>query len=432
MRRTVVPLALVLALLSGVVLAETRLLVLAPVVDPGGDPQVRANEALVGRFYAAVNDALATGDDASLAAVLATDFVDHDPRPGATDDRAGFLRAVQSLHAVDLALRLTVLDAMAQGDRVAVWVGIDGGEDGRFLGLAVRDAQLWSSVDVFRVRAGLVAEHWSESATLAGFDPILDVTVAIDQPTSKYLTLDRWVYAPNARETWATDFGFLVVLVETGTLTAALDPGSPAPAQLVPRGAAGTPSDERPVAPGEAATLQPGDALVVPRLDRFDLRNDATETAVALAVGATSPKPQPDLISATPGATEAAGNPHQHLAGGMAEHLPAGRLTVAIGRVVLAAGDELPAHRVDVADLVAVESGAMAVTVDGGAAWVTSDGAGTDRSNGGTVSAGSGVIVDERTGAGYGASGESPLGLLLVTVGASGADSTAATASSAS
>jgi predicted SnoaL-like aldol condensation-catalyzing enzyme len=418
MRRAVVPLALVLALVSGVVLAEARLVVLAPIVDRDADPRIHANDALIRRFYAMVDDALASGEVTSLSGIIGQDFVDHAPRPGVTPDRAGFVRSVQSLHLVDPALRLTVHEVLAQGDRVAVRIGIIGGEDGTFLGQPIGKGRLWNAVEMFRIEEGRIVEHWGEAATLALFEPLLGVTVPVGRPTRLALTLERWTYAPDAGETRATDLGFLVVLVDAGTLTITLDTNPNGAAWLTPRGGGGVASDGRPVAPGETATLAPGDAIVVPKGERFAVRNNGSVSAVALVVVAAAPTSQ-SAAEAGPGPTSAtAGIVHTVVAGGPTATLPAGRATVAIGRAALAADNEILPHRVAAVELVAVEVGALAVTADGGAAWVTSPIEGTHRADGGTVPTGGGALVDGGTTVGYGAAGNAPLGLLIVTVDA--------------
>ncbi|HEY7035117.1 MAG TPA: ester cyclase [Thermomicrobiales bacterium] len=424
-RRAVVPLALVLALVTGVVLAEARLVVLVPTVPGDADPQGRASDTVIRRFYATVDDALASGDVTALAGVVAADFVDHDPRPGVAADRAGILHAVQSLHAVAPGLRLTVLDVLADGDRVVARVQVDGAEAGSFVGLPLTRTQLWDGVDEFRVQGGRVVEHWGDSATLATVNPLLGVTVPVDRPTRKAVTVERWTYAPDAGETRATNLGFLVILIDAGSLTIHLDTLSVRAERLVPRGRAG--AGDRAVAPGATATLVPGDAMVVPQGGLMALRNDGTMATTALIVAAATPFPQSDLESGTGGETEDMGVVHQVLAGGMTADLPDAQATVEIGRVALAAGAEFRPHRAGAVELVAVETGTLAMTASDGAAWATlGPTAGTHRADAETVPAGGGALVETGTTVGYGTAGSDPLGLLLVGIRAldSGSEAT--------
>lgn len=432
MRRAVVPLALVLALVSGVVLAEARLVLMAPIVADSADPRVHDNNALIRRFYAAVNEALERGDIDPVARLVDPAFVDHAPRPGATADRAGFLQAMASLHAVAPQLRLAVLDLLAQGDRVAARVAPAGGDGASFLGWPLPAGGLWGDVDMFRVEGGQVAEHWGASAMPASFASLLATTVPVERPTRKAVTLERWIYAPDAGETWVTGLGFLVVLVDAGTLTIEVDARSGGGVRQISHGRVDAASDDRPLAPGQATTLEPRDAVVIPQGNQIDLRNDGAEPAVAAVVQAVMPVPQPGLVSGAGGAPAAPGVVHTGLAGGLTANLPAGRATVAIGRATLATGAELLAHRVDVAELVEVESGSLALTADEGAAWVTSQVEGTYRADGRTVPAGGGVLVEAGATAAYHASGDGPLGLLVATIGPTPGDPAAAGASVAS
>src|SRR5215217_3144992 len=152
-RRAVIPLAIVLALATGAVLQATGDLVRHPTLAMDSAGIAAANAAAVRRFYEAVNGLIATGDSASLDGILAADFVDHAPRPGTAPDRSGFLRGLHSLRETAPALRLTVLDLVADRDRVATRVGVEGAEEATFLGLAVAPGQLWGAGDVYRVEA---------------------------------------------------------------------------------------------------------------------------------------------------------------------------------------------------------------------------------------------------------------------------------------
>src|SRR4051812_35597299 len=88
MRRAIVPLALALALATGVVLAEARLIVLAPIAATSVAPSdTTANVATIGRFYDAVNLAIANGQTAEIESLVDAGFVDHVVRPGWSPDR---------------------------------------------------------------------------------------------------------------------------------------------------------------------------------------------------------------------------------------------------------------------------------------------------------------------------------------------------------
>jgi predicted ester cyclase len=273
MRRLLVPAALVLALLTGAVLAATRLVALSPAVALDAAPQTGASAAVVRRFYAAVNATLATGDDAPLASLLAPDFVDHAPQPGASSDPAGLLGAVATLRAVAPGLRLAVRDLVAQGDRVAVRVEAEGGAGAAFLGSPVEPEQLWGTNDLFRVAGGQVVERWGDPTGLASFTPLAAVAVPVDRPSLKAVTLERWTYAPGAAKDRVTDTDFLVLLSEAGQATVRLE-ARVAGAAAVAGGKRGTAGQGGAPTVGTGRVLDPGDVLVIPYGWRFTLANE--------------------------------------------------------------------------------------------------------------------------------------------------------------
>jgi predicted ester cyclase len=412
MRRALIPLAIVLALATGAVLAETRQVLVAP-TGTVANARVEGATALVRRFYAAANDALATGDTAPLGSILADDFVDHAARPGTSPDRTGFLRALLSLRETAPGLRLTALDLVAQGNRVAVRVGTQGGGGAAFLGIPVPAASLWGATEVLRIDAGRVTERWGDTTGLGFFDPLLSVAVPIEAPAGKAVTLERWTYAPGVGEAQATNLGFLVLLVETGELTAEVTPGANA-ARPVVGGKQGTAGVGRALAPGIAEVLAPGSALVVPQGNRVAVRNGGSVVAVVLAVVATVPAPadrSPELSIPVP-----TGPTHTVLAGGPTANLPVGEATVAIGRAAVGTGVALPAHRVGIAEFVAVEAGSLALRADDGA-WVSAlPNAIAGRTDAGPVAAGGGVRVEGGTTVGYFVAGDGPLGIAVVAI----------------
>jgi hypothetical protein len=103
---------------TGLVLAATGLVALTPAVAIDDSERLASNRDLVERFYGAVNDALRTGDTAPFDALVAPDFVDLVRSPGETSSRAGLAQHLRALHTVFPVLQLTVLDLVAQDDRV--------------------------------------------------------------------------------------------------------------------------------------------------------------------------------------------------------------------------------------------------------------------------------------------------------------------------
>lgn len=427
MRRPIMPLALVLAVATGLVLGE-----LGPAVIPPPEPAetaglFAANAATVRRFYDAVEGALRTGDTAPLDALLTADFVEHAAHPGQTSDRDGLARYLRALHRSAPSLAVTADDIVAQGDRVAVRVRVDGVDDNSAGGLPPVTGRMWGTFDLFRLREGRIAEHWGDDLGLAITEPLLEVGVDVTPPAEKWVEVGRLTYPPGgAQGGWTS--GPTIISVEEGSLTVAYDAISPEAATLVPAAA-----PRRDVASGETVALEEGDTLALTSGSFFEVRNHGTLPGTALVIWSGEPiVPQCDdpalpqcagSTDATPGAL-ASGVTYATLAGGMSASLPKGRASVAIERVAVSSGAAVASHRIAVAEFVVVEAGQLALDVEGGRAWsrpgpqdvtraVTGGTATTD-----TIAAtGAGLAFDADTTVGFAPDGDEPLVALVIVIG---------------
>jgi predicted SnoaL-like aldol condensation-catalyzing enzyme len=197
MRRPILPLALLLALATGIVLDETRLVALAPVGIAGPSWAGSPDGIVVRRFYDAANAVLSDADPTQLGHLVDPDFVDHVPRPGIAPDRAGLLAYLLLLRTASPTLRLTTDHLVAQGDRVFALVTL-AGDIPPPPGIARGAERAWGSIDVFRVRDGRVAEHWGDAAGLSHAAPLLDFAVASDRPVAAFAEVDRRTLSPGA------------------------------------------------------------------------------------------------------------------------------------------------------------------------------------------------------------------------------------------
>jgi predicted SnoaL-like aldol condensation-catalyzing enzyme len=395
----VLPIAIALALATGIVLAETRLVVVTPTIPAADSPQENANVTAAARFYAAVNAMLRDGDAAPIDRVVADDFVGHTPAPDFSQNHDGLVATLRSVHAVAPSAHLTVLDAMAQDDRVVVRVRLDAPDGASFLGLPVPLDQLWGVVDILRIRSGQIVESWSDRATSALLAPLLSVSIPIAPPLRKVVELERWVFAAGAELAGQRDSGPLLLVVESGELAIALESGSPATV-VHPQGP-GTdrPPSTRSIGPGQGLTLADGDALTLPQRSRYAITTPAGATTLVLSLDALSTgrgAASADVDSTPPPKQSArvSGVTHSVLAGGMALDVPDRAVVVRIGRASLPPPTMLPSHSAGVAEFVAVETGALATSVAGGTAWITSAAsAGVSTVSSATLTAGSGASI---------------------------------------
>jgi steroid delta-isomerase-like uncharacterized protein len=115
------------------------------------------NEALVGRFYTAVN----ARDLDAFDEFVAADFVDHNAAPGSRQGAGGLKNAIEVLAAAFPDLRVNTEFTISKGDRVVVYAAGTGTHDGPFLGVPAthRPVMFHGSV-IWLVRDGKLAEVW--------------------------------------------------------------------------------------------------------------------------------------------------------------------------------------------------------------------------------------------------------------------------------
>ena len=116
-----------------------------------------ANKALVARYY----DEVLTGRDLGvLDELLADDFTSW-TAAGARVDAATYRQAVAASQRAFGDLRVTVLDQIAEGDKVVTRWRAEGTNDGDFAGRPATGRRVaLGAIHVHRVAAGRLAEHW--------------------------------------------------------------------------------------------------------------------------------------------------------------------------------------------------------------------------------------------------------------------------------
>ena len=100
--------------------------------------------------------------------VVAPDFLDHAPLPGQAPGLDGAKRKwAMCLNAIP-DLRVTIEDLVAEGDKVAVRRSYEGTHQGELLGIPATGKQVRvSSISIFRLAEGKIAENWEQLDRLA-------------------------------------------------------------------------------------------------------------------------------------------------------------------------------------------------------------------------------------------------------------------------
>lgn len=135
------------------------------------------NKAAVHAFVAAIN----AQDWRRLGELVAPDFVRHSYAAGTPEVRrsADLQRFLQSELATFPDACETILDLIAEGDRVAARQRFEGTQHGAMGPYPASGRQLVAEyIAIYRVRAGRVVEAWAEWDTLSGLAQLRHYTPA--------------------------------------------------------------------------------------------------------------------------------------------------------------------------------------------------------------------------------------------------------------
>lgn len=119
---------------------------------------IEANVALARRF---LEDAYSDGRLDLLPQLLAPSYADRDAPPGYSQDRDGVRQLMQDFRTAFPDLRFTVLDSVAQEDRVVLRYVVTGTHRGTFMGMppSGRSFKI-NGISEYRVADGKLQEAW--------------------------------------------------------------------------------------------------------------------------------------------------------------------------------------------------------------------------------------------------------------------------------
>jgi steroid delta-isomerase-like uncharacterized protein len=104
----------------------------------------------------------AGGDLAALDELVAPQSLDHEARADRPDGPDGLRAIARSLRSGFPDLRYVIVDLIAEGDRVAARVFVQGTHAGEFRGIpATGRAVSIQQIHIWRVAAGRLEEHWA-------------------------------------------------------------------------------------------------------------------------------------------------------------------------------------------------------------------------------------------------------------------------------
>lgn len=119
---------------------------------------IETNKAVVRRFY---DEMLNDGDLEIANELLDVNIVEHNNFPGMASGREGCRRFVQTMRKGFPDLRVTVEDMVAEDDKVATRVTLEGTHRGDFLDLAPTHKKVkLQGYDFVRLANRRIVEHW--------------------------------------------------------------------------------------------------------------------------------------------------------------------------------------------------------------------------------------------------------------------------------
>ena len=356
-----------LAVLTALILLASAMAIRPPGLPAEVDaPGEAANRALVVAFYEAANTAIASGDAAPLAALVAPGFVDRDVPLDVEPDRDMLVRRLLAVHAVAPGVRLAAHAVVADGDLVIAHVRSSGATEPAFVGLQLDGAwTAWSPVDVLRVTAGRIIERWGEVADSVPPVPLLRVSLEVPPTTARTLEVARVALRPGAHYDAPWRFGPRVVFVETGAV---------AVTRVGTDGADATPPTL--LTTGEHLVLPPSGGAAAVR------NGPAPAVLLDLAVVQSSHINQP---APPPSPSPMGGVTTEVIANALWVVVPPVPTVLTLARTTLGLGERIGWVPADGSVLLYIEAGTLDFAATGPVSWVGTEA--VDRSNAGVAAA---------------------------------------------
>lgn len=366
-RSLVLPLTMLLLLATGMAMLASAILLPGPTAVKFSAPGGASTEiAVVEQFYAAVNEAIATGSATALTGVVHPSFADENPLPGVHPGLAGLEDYLTDLHDTDPTLRLQAEVIAASANLVVTRVEAHRNAVAFPTAPSVEPQTVWSPIEGFRLADGVIVGRWSHTSGLVLTQPLVAQQVDLPIPTPRVVSLMRVTQAPGTRWEAPRVAGPRLLVLQAGVLEV----------EAVPEAARG---------PGRAAghgTTEPDKDLAdAPK--RVMLTAGTTWLAPAgmitstMSVGSTDAQllvvsfTEPRLPNGLPPAVDdlPSGVTVQVLAGDLATALGTGSVTVSLEQISFAPDADLTLWSTQGPLLVAVETGQIQATASG-TSWV--------------------------------------------------------------
>jgi steroid delta-isomerase-like uncharacterized protein len=117
------------------------------------------NKRVVSRF---VEEYQTGADEEAFAQLLASDVVDHSRPPGVAEGAEGVRQQFDAFRGAFPDFRATILDQVAEGDKVVTRKVFHGTHEGELMGIPPTGRAVEITViDIVRIAGGQIVEHWN-------------------------------------------------------------------------------------------------------------------------------------------------------------------------------------------------------------------------------------------------------------------------------
>jgi hypothetical protein len=394
MNRFTVTIAVLMALLTGLILSQIGSLALHP-APVQSRPSAQAL-TVAQSFYDDLNNVLSTGDR-SIDSAVASAFVEHTPDGQADRTLPEMIDRLLAMRGTWPHLRITVVDLEQHDQLVSARLQIDPGKPAAIPGIPLQAASSGEALEFLQIENSGVVARWEAGPPVATVD--LRADIAWDDPSFDLPAIQQIPLGPHASLQLPLDAS-IVLVGETGSVL--LDQGG--------TDSLGTSRSSRePVRAGEVRILQGAKdrVLAVDNPSADPAAFWVFSTGRRAIDGSTGPEatPEPDspaLIAFLPVQRPSS--------------LIGGATQLSITRLTLPPGATVPVQELGAIQEIAVLDGALEVTVGAERALLCSDGAAQPFDGTETVAAGEGVSARESTSLGYHVTGLRPATILIMRI----------------
>jgi quercetin dioxygenase-like cupin family protein len=392
MNKLTVAIAVLMALLTGLILSQIGMLAMRP-APVESRPSAQAL-TVAQSFYDDLNNVLATGDRSIDSAVTST-FVEHTPEGKAERTLPEMVDHLLAMRATWPQLRLTVVDLEQHDQMVAARLKIDPGQPAAIPGIPLQAATAGEFLEFLQVESGGVTARWESGTPVATVD--LRADLPWDDPSFDLPAIQQIPLGSHASIQLPLDAS-IVLVGETGSVL--LDQGG--------TDSLGTSRSSRePLQAGEVRILEGAK-------DRVLAVNNSSADPAAFWVFSTGRSAIGE--SSGPEATPEPDSPAlvAFLPVQRPSSLVDGATQLSITRLTLPPGATVPVHELGAIEEIAVLDGSIEVTVGEDRALLCSDGAAQPFDGTEFVAAGEGVSARESTSLGYHVTGLQPATILVM------------------